>query len=283
MIKLQNLSFAYRKGVVTIKDVTTSFPPGIHLLLGENGAGKTTLLEVMTGLLRPQYGGCLIDGVDVATRTPEVMRRVFLLGDNMTFPAKNIAEMVRCHACLYPRFNPELLKSNLTAFGIDEHHSFMKMSLGTRHKAQLAYALSLGTEVLLLDEPANGLDIKPKITLGNIMASSIDMDQTVIISTHTVQDLENLFDGVAMLSDGALLFNTTMERVASRLAFTASMHPLPGALYSEMRTGLYRAVMEMSGDYAHADGKPDLTMLYNAVFSPARDRIIKLLNDSDNE
>lgn len=200
MIKLETLSFAYRKGVVTLKDVTTSFPPGIHLLLGENGAGKTTLLEVMAGLLRPQYGECLIDGIDVATHRPEVMRDVFFLGDNMTFPAKNMAEMVKCHAFLYPRFNGELLKSNLKAFGIDEWQPFMKMSLGTRRKAQLAYALSLGTEVLLLDEPANGLDIKAKQTLGNIMASSIDMDQTVIVSTHTVQDLENLFDGVAMLS-----------------------------------------------------------------------------------
>lgn len=95
MIKLETLSFAYRKGVVTLKDVTTSFPPGIHLLLGENGAGKTTLLEVMAGLLRPQYGECLIDGIDVATHRPEVMRDVFFLGDNMTFPAKNIRQMVR--------------------------------------------------------------------------------------------------------------------------------------------------------------------------------------------
>ena len=283
MIKLETLSFAYRKGVVTLKDVTTSFPPGIHLLLGENGAGKTTLLEVMAGLLRPQYGECLIDGIDVATHRPEVMRDVFFLGDNMTFPAKNMAEMVKCHAFLYPRFNGELLKSNLKAFGIDEWQPFMKMSLGTRRKAQLAYALSLGTEVLLLDEPANGLDIKAKQTLGNIMASSIDMDQTVIVSTHAVEDLENLFDGVGMVSNGALLFNTTMDRVASRLAFTASVQPLPGALYSEMRLGLYRAVIEMSGEYADADGKPDLNLLYNAVFSPARERIIHLLNDSENE
>lgn len=283
MIKLETLSFAYRKGVVTLKDVTTSFPPGIHLLLGENGAGKTTLLEVMAGLLRPQYGECLIDGIDVATHRPEVMRDVFFLGDNMTFPAKNIHQMVRCHACFYPRFNAELLKANLAAFGIDEGSSFVKMSLGTRRKAQLAYALSLGVGVLLLDEPANGLDIKSKQILGNIMASSVDMDQTVIVSTHTVQDLENLFDSVAMLSGGQLLFNTSMDRVASRLAFVASMQPLPGAIYSEMRMGLYRAVMEMSGDYADASGKPDLTMLYNAAFSPARDRIIHLLNDSEDE
>lgn len=283
MIKLENLSFAYRKDVVTLKDVTTSFAPGIHLLLGENGAGKTTLLEVMAGLLRPQLGACLIDGIDVATRLPEVMREVFFLGDEVTFPAKNIEEMVRCHACFYPHFDDALLKANLRAFGIDERRDFMKMSLGMRRKAYLAYALSLGTGLLLLDEPANGLDIKSKQTLSNIMASSIDMNQTVIVSTHTVHDLENLFDGVALISDGRLLFNASMEHVASRLVFITSVQPLTGALYSEMRTGLYRAVMEASGEFADADSKPDLTMLYNASFSPARDHIIKLLNQTDYE
>lgn len=283
MIKLKNLSFAYRKGVVTLDDVTTSFQPGIHLLLGENGAGKTTLLEVIAGLLRPQSGECTINGHNVALRSPEVMREVFFLGDNMTFPAKNIRDMVSCHACFYPGFDEGLLNDNLTAFGIDARTPLVKMSLGMRRKAQLAYALSLGTDVLLLDEPANGLDIKAKQTLANIMASSIGMEQTVIVSTHTVQDLENLFDGVSLISGGRILFNTSMDRIASSLAFTASMRPLPGALYCEMRTGLYRAVVEMSGDYAEADGKPDLTMLYNAAFSPARDRIIQLLNDDSND
>ncbi len=278
MIELQNLSFSYRKGVVTLKDVTTSFPPGIHLLLGENGAGITTLLDVMSGLRRAQEGECTFGGMDVASRGPEVMRRLFFLGDHMVFPAKNIAAMVRCHASLYPGFDAGLLKANLDAFGIDERCPFTKMSLGTCRKAQLAYALSLGVDVLLLDEPANGLDIKAKQTLANIMASSVGENQTVFVSTHTVQDLENLFDGVALISAGQLLFNASMDSVASRLAFTASMQPLQGSLYCEMRTGLYHAVMEMSGDYAEAAGKPDLTMLYNAAFSTARERIIQLLN-----
>lgn len=169
MIVLNNLTYRYRKGAEALTDVSASIGPGIHLLLGENGAGKTTLLHVMAGLLYPSSGECLIDGEDASRRLPSELSRMFFLGDNMPFPAKTINEMSRIHAVFYPGFDPVQLQENLKSFGLTGDEPIAKMSLGNRHKSQVAYALALRTDILLLDEPANGLDISAKQALQSML------------------------------------------------------------------------------------------------------------------
>lgn len=133
------------------------------------------------------------------------------------------------------------------------------MSLGNRKKAQLAYVLALGVDVLLLDEPTNALDIESKETLKRIIASSIEDHQTIIVSTHTVSELENLFDGTIMLRRSRLLLAASAEAVTERLAFTVSRLQDPEALYSEIQAG---RVLNISA----ADGDEDTRQLASALF-----------------
>ena len=122
------------------------------------------------------------------------MRRVFLVSDEMQFPFKTIDEMVRYHSVFYPSFDPEMLHRNLETFGMTGREPIDSFSLGNRKKAFLAYAFALKTEILLLDEPANGLDISSKQQTLNMMAECVDESQTVILSTHTVADFQQLFE-----------------------------------------------------------------------------------------
>ena len=162
MLELRRLKFAYRKGAEALTNASASyncivsiFIKGImkpdKLLLGENGAGKTTLLHLMAGLLYPGSGECLLNGDPIAARRPSDMQRIFFLGDNMPFPGRTIDEFVKMHAQFFPTFDPQLLADILGRFGINPAERLDGMSLGTRKKAQLAYALSLRTQVLLLD------------------------------------------------------------------------------------------------------------------------------------
>lgn len=276
MITLNQLSFGYFKWAEALSNVSACIGSGIHLLLGENGAGKTTLLHIIAGLLKPQKGECLIDGSNVADRIPSVSSMVFFLGENMPFPANTINEMAKIHAVFYPTFDPDMLRDNLEAFGFNGSERLKSLSLGNRKKAQLAYALSLRTPVLLLDEPTNGLDITSKQTLQNLIARCIDDTQTLIVSTHTVFELQNLYDSIIMLSKGRLLLSMSTFDIIQRLAFRTSPIPPVDYLYKEQRMGLNQFIAPNHGEDETA---LNYTLLYNALLSPERDRIIEILTN----
>lgn len=278
MITLNQLSFGYFKWAEALTNVSACIGSGIHLLLGENGAGKTTLLHIIAGLLKPQKGECLIDGCNVADRMPSVMSQVFFLGENMPFPANTINEMAKIHAVFYPTFDSAMLKANLDAFGFNGSEKLKDLSLGNRKKAQLAYALSLRTSVLLLDEPTNGLDITSKQTLQTLIARCIDETQTLIVSTHTVFELQNLYDSIIMLSKGRMLLSMSTFDIIQRLAFRTSPIPPVECLYKEQRMGLNQYIEPNHGEDETA---LNYTLLYNALLSPERDRIIEILNKQD--
>ena len=277
MLELRRLKFAYLKGAEALTNASASIGGGVYLLLGENGAGKTTLLHLMAGLLYPGSGECLLNGDPIAARRPSDMQRIFFLGDNMPFPGRTIDEFVKMHAQFFPTFDPQLLADILGRFGINPAERLEGMSLGTRKKAQLAYALSLRTQVLLLDEPANGLDISSKKLLQEIIVENITEEQTIIVSTHTVWDFKNLFDGLLVLNHGQLLVASTVDEILGRIAFVSASEPPVGALYIERVAGRFNAIVKNDGD---TDTDIDYVLLYSALMNAdARDNIVKLLND----
>lgn len=277
MIELKDITFSYRKnGVHALEEVTAKIGPGVHLLAGENGAGKTTLLHIMAGLSRPSSGECLIDGVPAATNSPRYMGRTFLLEENMPFPGRNIRGFAATHSRFYPTFSPENFTANLAAFGQSGDEPFKSLSLGNRKKAQLAYVLALGVDVLLLDEPTNALDIESKETLRKIMARSITDEQTVIVATHTVSELERVFDGALMLTRSRLMFAGTEDAVTARLAFSVTRAPGPDALYHEIQPG---RVLTIRRALPAEETRVDWRLLYSALHSPCRTAITNALSD----
>lgn len=266
MILCENLNYTYNTGRHALVDVNAAILPGLHLLMGENGAGKTTLLHVIAGLLFPQSGRCTLDDVNVARREPSTMSRVFFLADNMQWSAATINQLVATHACFFPSFDESLLRSNLEAMGLTGDEGLRALSLGNRKKAAIAYALSLRTDVLLLDEPANGLDITGKKALQKILMQSMTDTQTVIVSTHTVWDLKNLFESVMMVSRGRLVLNASIYSILDKLAFVFTPAPVPAALYSEEEMGGYRSIVPNDGT---VESDINFTALYSALSSDA--------------
>lgn len=244
-IELKDLNYRYKssKNGFAIQDVNATIKPGVHLLLGENGAGKTTLLHLIAGLLTPTSGECLIDGAKACYRLPSIMSRVFLCGVNIDFPMRTIGEMEKVHAPFYPDFSREMLRRNLAAFNIDLNAPLSALSTGNQQKAKIAYALALRTPVLLLDEPTNGLDIESKKLLQQIVAQSVTEEQTVIISTHSVSDLENFYDGVIDICNGKLQYALPIDRILDRLEFGVADSVPADAIYSEPWIGSFRYVL----------------------------------------
>ncbi len=281
MIEIKKLEYRYqRKGMTALADITATVGPGIHLLLGENGAGKTTLLKMIAGLLIPSSGSVEIDGVNPATRLPSVLNKVFYLGNETDTFMRSISTLINSHACFYPDFNEQALYENLRTFNIDPKQKLSSMSMGTRQKAMLAYALSLNTEVLLLDEPANGLDIESKEKLLRMIAASITPERIMIISTHTISDLVSLYDGVLVLQGGTLRLAALADDILERLAFASSYSEIPGALFSEWNAGLFRSILpvELAEERGIGEGNIDYRLLYSVLHSPAAGLILDIIN-----
>ena len=275
MISLNHVCFSYKKhGSEAISDANASIEPGIHLLLGENGAGKTTLLHLFAGLIKPVSGLLEIDGEKPFQRHPRFLEKVFFLPDDFIVPFKNTSSLVRCHSPFYPRFSAEMLEKNMLSFGLDMKMPFKDMSLGMRHKAYVAYVLALQPDYIFLDEPANGLDIGSKKELRKMMSRCISDEQTVIISTHNVFDLEALYDGVVILSKGNLVLCNRSWEIAESLKFVTSSSPLAFALYQEPDNGLFRGIVPNN---TNEESGINYALLYSAILSDRASQIHKLL------
>jgi len=265
-IKIENIWYSYRKGVNAMNGVTATVGPGIHLLLGPNGAGKTTLLQLMCGMLMPYSGEIKIDGIDIGHRGPSGLEKVFYLPENTYFPLSTIAEMAEKHAPFYPKFSREQLEANLREFELNADDKLSAMSFGWRKKASIAYALALNTDVLLLDEPANGLDIQSKKSLNKVLASNCFDDKIIIVATHTVHEMQALFDGVIFINRGEIPLMANVYELGMKYAFVTSGQPIEGAVYSEPSMSGFRCIIPNDGTI---ESQVDFILLYQAILAGA--------------
>lgn len=279
VIKLENVCFRYpEQKALALRDLSTTVGSGIHLLLGENGAGKTTFLHLIAGLLFPSSGECRIDGARTRYRLPSITSHVCFLGDNPHFPAKSVNEMAKIHAKFYPSFSKEQLCSNLEKFNMTGNEAFSEMSYGARKKATLAYILSLGTEITLLDEPANGLDIESKQALQQIILECFDNERTLIISTHTFSDFQTIFDNIIVLHEGLLRISSAIDDILSKFTFSMTDCPHPETIFTEPRLGGFISMLPNNNGVPESD--IDFGLLYNALHNEkSYDRIINFLNN----
>lgn len=278
MLTLNHITYSYPKTAhEALADVCGQAGHGIYLLMGENGSGKTTLLKALAGILPGMKGEALLDGTDTASRLPSARILSFFLPDAAAIPARSIRELADIHARLYPSFSPTRFANNLNRFGLTGREHADRLSLGQRQKSWIAYTLALGVDLLLLDEPANGLDISSRKEMRAAMAECVGEEQTVIVSTHTVADLHALYDGVMMMDHGHVVLCAPTWEIASRLSFTAGPIPRRDALYYEQDSGLFHSLSPITV----ADGdasEPDFALLYSALLSPRRQELLNLFS-----
>ncbi len=233
MITLKELSFSYSRKKEVLDRINLEVGSG-HIcgLLGKNGEGKTTLLNLLSGQIFPDQGSCLVLEETPSERNARFLQQIFLLPEEISMPEVTAIEYIKMYAPFYPTFRDDICKACVESFEINLSDRLSKMSQGQRKKVAITLALAAHTPLLLMDEPTNGLDIPSKATFRRLVASLIDDNQTVIISTHQVRDLESLIDTVLILDQRQTLLNKTLNEIGEKLYF-GPLLPEEKALYSE--------------------------------------------------
>ena len=233
MITLKELLFSYSRKKEVLDRINLEVGSG-HIcgLLGKNGEGKTTLLNLLSGQIFPDQGSCLVLEEIPSERNARFLQQIFLLPEEISMPEVTAIEYIKMYAPFYPTFRDDICKACVESFEINLSDRLSKMSQGQRKKVAITLALAAHTPLLLMDEPTNGLDIPSKATFRRLVASLIDANQTVIISTHQVRDLESLIDTVLILDQRQILLNKTLNEIGEKLYF-GPLLPEEKALYSE--------------------------------------------------
>ena len=278
MIEVENLSFSYgRRKSKVLEDFSMKLDKGsVYGLLGKNGTGKSTLLYLMAGLLRPQTGNVLYKGVDVKKRYPDTLQDMFLVPEEFTLPNVSLKQYVKLNAPFYPNFSDELLNACLRDFDMNEDIHLGELSMGQKKKAFMCFALATNTSLLMMDEPANGLDIPSKSQFRKVIASGMSDDKAVIISTHQVRDIDSLLDHVLIMDGSKLLLNQSVSSICEKLYFAEQgmNEPTEGALY--VQPSVQGNSVILPNEYGE-DSKLNLEVLFNAILAE-RERMQQMFN-----
>ncbi len=267
MIQINNLEFGYKKKKKLFSELNLEMKKGkIYGLLGKNGAGKTTLLKQIAGLLYPDTGENLIDGLDSRKRHPAYLAKYYFVPEEFSMPSLKIERFLQIYSPFYPNFDTVLFYSYLKEFDLDTNNKLNKLSYGQKKKFLLSFGLATKTPILITDEPTNGLDIPSKAQFRKIMASALTEDRMFIISTHQVRDVEGLIDGIVVIDNGIITFNEGLDTVSEKVVFKNinEDEQRDDILYSEAVLGGYKAIVSISGEEFT---QPDMELLFNSIIS----------------
>ena len=184
-------------------------------LIGPNGAGKSTTLKMLMGILRPTSGMATVGGRDISLNPVAVKRRVGYVPEaHLMDRWMRVGQVVGFCRAQFPTWNDRTCGQMLERFGIDTNKKVKQLSKGMLVKLSLVLAVSHEPEVLLLDEPMAGLDpLAREEFLDGVLRTICERGQTVVISTHSLDDVQRLADTVGILDAGRLLVERRVDEL----------------------------------------------------------------------
>ena len=274
MIATRKLSFGYSSHRDVLTNITLNLENGhIHGLLGCNGIGKTTLLKLICGIMRPRCGEVRVAGVDPMLRLPEIFSDLIIIPEEFDLPNVSLERYATITKPFYPRFERGDMRRYCEEFGIDPKIKLHSLSMGQRKKAYIAFALACNVSTILLDEPTNGLDIPSKSIFRRLLASYVNEERLIVISTHQVADVEQLLDSIIILDEIGVALNATTEEICRKIKF-GKVDENDKVIYSERTIAGDVAVSVNETD---VDTPLNIELLFNAT-TANRNAIAALFN-----
>lgn len=218
MIEVRNVIKEF-DGFRALDDLSMTVPTGsVYGLVGPNGAGKSTIIRHLTGIYRQDAGEITIDGAPVF-ENPEVKSRIAYIPDDIFYYANaSIREMMDFYRSIYPHFDAERFKKLADVFGLDPKRQMRRLSKGMQKQAAFWIAVSLRPEILILDEPVDGLDpVMRRRIWSIIMADVAENGTTVLVSSHNLRELEDVCDSVGIMNKGKIMIERSLNELQENI------------------------------------------------------------------
>jgi len=206
----------YRAGrAFQLRQLDLNVPSGaIYGFLGPNGSGKTTTIRLVLGLLRPLAGRITVLGDAIPDAAPRVLARVGYVPEQPHLdPTLTVRETLRFQAAFYPHWDSPCAEHLLRQFELDERTAFGRLSKGQKGKLMTLLALAQRPDLLVLDEPTDGLDpVVRRDVLSALLDYVSQRQATVFISSHLIHELERICDWIGVMDNGRLITEVPMAR-----------------------------------------------------------------------
>ena len=223
MIEISKLT-RYYGSLAALFELDLSIKAGdIFGFIGPNGAGKTTTMRILATLLTPSSGRATIDGLDVTKQGKHVRRVVGYMPDFMgVYDDLKVFEYLEFFAAAFgiePKKRQGIVEGVLELTDLESKKTFAvdSLSRGMQQRLGLARVLIHDPKVLILDEPASGLDPRARIEIRELLRELKRMGKTIMISSHILSELEEICDRVGIIEHGKLVFSGTMEQIIQRM------------------------------------------------------------------
>ncbi|MDZ4364678.1 ABC transporter ATP-binding protein [Brevundimonas sp.] len=210
VIAIEGLTKTYKSGLQALKRVDLTISKGeIFALLGPNGAGKTTLISIVCGIVTPTTGTVIADGFDNQTHYRQARERIGLVPQELTTDAfETVLATVTFSRGLFGKApNPAFIEQTLRDLSLWEKRNdkIMTLSGGMKRRVMIAKALSHEPDILFLDEPTAGVDVELRRDMWNLVRALRDKGVTIILTTHYIEEAEEMADRVGVILKGELI------------------------------------------------------------------------------
>ena len=204
----------------TLKELSMTVPKGVvYGLVGPNGAGKTTAIRHLTGVYRPDSGTVSLEGMPIY-ENPQAKARIGYIPDEVFFfPGATIEDMRRYYLGMYHNFDDQLYERMFDVFPLLRKSPMQRYSKGMQKQAAFLLNLCMHPEVLILDEPVDGLDPVMRRQVWSLILSDVaQRGTTVLLSSHNLRELEDICDHVGIMDHGKMIMERSLEQMQGNIA-----------------------------------------------------------------
>ena len=231
MIQVRDLVKSF-EGFRALDGLNITVPKGaVYGLVGPNGAGKSTVIRHLAGIYRQDSGEILIDGQPVYENPAVKSRLAYIPDDIFYYTQASIRDMMHFYRELYPTFNEDVFESLGQVFQLDPKRMMRRLSKGQQKQAAFWLAASLEPELILLDEPVDGLDPVARRQVWSLLLSDVaERGLTVLVSSHNLRELEDVCDQVGIMNRGKMLLERSLSQLQDNLVKVQLALPEGGEL-----------------------------------------------------
>ncbi len=218
MIEVRDLKKSF-DGFYALNGVNINAQKGcVYGLVGPNGAGKTTLIKHLTGIFIPDSGSITIDDQPVFENTEIKSRIAYIPDDLYFFPQATILDMKKYYKSIYPVFDEERFEKLQEVFPLNPKKRIKRFSRGMQKQAAFWLSICLRPDIMILDEPVDGLDPVMRRKVWSIMHQDVaERGMTVFVSSHNLRELEDVCDHVGIMHEGKVIIERSLTEIQSNI------------------------------------------------------------------